>query len=667
MGRSLAKAMRLAKVRIRSYRCLKDLEVSLDDYTALIGPNGSGKSSVLYALDWFLNGGTLSEEDIHRVAGSQEATDIDVAVTFADLDTEDRRVLESYGRGTFAYFRRTWSSATGKEKMIGNSKQGPGFATTRGLSPVTALRTAYAELRTKFPDLADVSKKEEIYDELTRWENDPRNAAQLEDVHEDDATHMFGFNGEHTLSRRVRLVLVPAATDIVSQVGNAGRGSALADLIGSLMSEAVTAARSSWEERFADQIQLLTDEIKRGVADSTASQADRVNERLKDLVPNAKIEFTADAPAWSLKGDGSLNTDVVIDGMRNDVSRQGHGVQRAVMIAMLQALVPRSEPAGESQVSGATTEEAQARRTERDAFPSLIVCIEEPEIYQHPVRARNFARVLSKLAERGKTQVFVATHSPYFVTPEQFAALRCFALTGGSSTIASTKLSDVAKAADASETQVIRAVEKELPRTFSEGFFADAVVFVEGDTDRVIYEVIADRMGQALDSVGIAVLAMSGKENMHIPFVILRELGIPAYIVADCDALGAARRHSADKAKEVNAEASHKKATDALLGWLPVSTVAGIGELPFTYGETSVVARHFTLLHDDLESELEKWPSFVTALNGNRGALRNKDVAAYRAAAMEASPDDMPEIFQHVVKAIHDFKQASAPAVAPQQ
>lgn len=656
--------MRLAKVRIRSYRCLKDLEVSLDDYTALIGPNGSGKASVLYALDWFLNGGPLSEEDIHRVAGNPAATDIDVAVTFADLDSEDRRVLESYGRGTFAYFRRTWSSATGKEKMIGNSRQGPGFSKVRSQTRIGELRSEYAALRTAFPDLATVTIKEEILTELTRWENDPANADQLEEVPEADATHMFGFNGEHTLAKRVRLVLVPAATDIVSQVGTAGRGSALSDLIGSLMSEAVTAARSSWEERFAGQIQELADEIKRGVADSTAAQADRVNERLKDLVPNAKIEFTADAPSWSLKGDGSLNTDVIIDGMRNDVSRQGHGVQRAVMIAMLQALVPDSQSI--DQVRGeddVTTEIAPATPAERDALPSLIVGIEEPEIYQHPVRARNFARVLSRLAERAKTQVFIATHSPYFVTPEQFTALRCFALADGATTISSTTLGEVVADAGAPDPQVTRAVEKQLPRTFSEGFFADAVVFVEGDTDRVIYEVIADRAGQALDSAGIAVLAMGGKENMHIPFVILRKLGIPAYVVADCDALGAARRHSGDKAKEEGAETSHKKATETLMSWLPASTAAYFGALPFAYGDASVAASHYTLLHDDLESELESWPSFIAALSGNGGALRKKDVAAYRAAAMEAAPEDMPESFGHIVRAIHDFKTVSDAAL----
>jgi putative ATP-dependent endonuclease of the OLD family len=278
------------------------------------------------------------------------------------------------------------------------------------------------------------------------------------------------------------------------------------------------------------------------------------------------------------------------------------------------------------------------------------------------VRARNFARVLSRLAERAKTQLFIATHSPYFVTPEQFTALRCFALSDGATTISSTTLGAVAVNADAPEAQVIRAVEKELPRTFSEGFFADAVVFVEGDTDRVIYEVIADRVGQALDSAGIAVLAMGGKDNMHIPFVILRQLGIPAFLVADCDALGAGRRHSGDKSKEEAAEASHKKSTESLLKWLPPSITTHLGTLPFTYGDTSVVASHFALLHDDLESELEKWPSFVAALAGDGGALRKKDVAAYRAAAIEASLDDMPEIFRQLVTAISDFKQVSSAA-----
>ena len=40
-------------VRIRSFKCLKDIEIELKPLTILIGPNGSGKSSILYAIYWF--------------------------------------------------------------------------------------------------------------------------------------------------------------------------------------------------------------------------------------------------------------------------------------------------------------------------------------------------------------------------------------------------------------------------------------------------------------------------------------------------------------------------------------------------------------------------------------------------------------------------------------
>ena len=59
-----------------------------------------------------------------------------------------------------------------------------------------------------------------------------------------------------------------------------------------------------------------------------------------------------------------------------------------------------------------------------DSLPSTIVAIEEPEIYQHPVRARAFARTLVELSTQPAIQVVLATHSPYFVqNTEKFSAL----------------------------------------------------------------------------------------------------------------------------------------------------------------------------------------------------------------------------------------------------
>ena len=654
--------MRIASVNVTAYRCLKELQLDISDYTVLIGPNGSGKSSVLYALDWFFNGGILTDDDLHGPMGSSEFDEIEVEVTFADLDAEDRRVFEQYGRGDTARLRRSWSKVTGKAKMIGNARQGPGFADVRAVqAKVTDMRPIYKGLRATMPELAEVTAKDDILVELTRWESDPSHVGELVEIDNDDATHMFGIDGPNALARRMRMVLVPAAANLADQVGAAGSGSALANLIGSLMKEAVTAARLKWETEFATEIQKLESSIKSSVATATRVQEVRVNERLGTFVPNAEIKFSSDPPLWNLKGDGSLRTDVVIDGIQKDVSRQGHGVQRAVMIAMLQALLP-DEAMAQSQHSKTddeTEDEAKARLTKAlEALPALIVGIEEPEIYQHPIRARNFARVLSALGKRPSSQVILATHSPYFVLPEQFSSLRRFSLQAGASSTSETSVSAVAQAARCNEARVEKFVEKEVPRTFSEGFFADAVVFVEGDTDRVVIEVIAERLNQSFDAEGVAVLAVGSKENLLIPYQILAGLKIPTYLIADCDSLGAARKHAVNPDSNLEAgEASHKNATEILLGWLPVSMVAGVGTLPFSYGDPSVVTQHYALLKDDLEEELAAWPSFVDALSGNGGALRmKKDVAAYRSAAMEADMTDLPPIFSKIIDAAAGVK-----------
>jgi putative ATP-dependent endonuclease of OLD family len=649
--------VKIERVRVRRYRCLKDLTLDVDDYTAFVGPNGSGKSSVLYALDWFFNGGALSKEDFHSTAAGQDIdqddeTDIDVEITFGNLTNEDRDVLGQYGRADKATFRRIWSRLDAKEKMIGNARQGPGFAAIRAESSVANLRARYKEARSLHPSLADVTKKEDILSQLRAWESDSTNASFLEEVAAADATHMFGFNGEHTLARRMRLVLVPASSVIAEQISTSGRTSAVARLIGALISEAATAARAKWESDNEEQLTKLSEGIKFGVRESTKLQAERVNRMLKDLVPAAKIEFVPEIPSWSVKGEASIHTDVVIDGERRDVERQGHGIQRAVMISMLQALVPDD---ASSDAAAEQEDEARLPGQQLVAPPALLICIEEPETYQHPVRARHFARVLEQWSKRRNSQVLLATHSPYFVLPEQFASLRRFTLVEGSTEVKSTTVEAVASAAGVEGLKVQRVVEKELPRTFSEGFFADCVVFVEGDTDRVVLEVLSQRLGKSLDANGTAVLATGSKENLKVPFKLLDLVGIPVYVIADADADGAERKHPDDAAKRAAAAGSHKIATDALLAWLPQCESARIGTLPYSWGDPTTITDRWCVLRDDLEAELGTWPEYMTELEVNGEQLRSKNVAAVRAAACDADLEELPDILRELIMALAGF------------
>ncbi|MHB1525552.1 MAG: AAA family ATPase [Candidatus Dormibacteria bacterium] len=653
--------MRIANVKVNGYRCLKQLDVDLAGYTVLVGPNGSGKSSFLYALNWFFNGGLIAPEDLHCLHPDAAVPELSVEVTFDALTAQDHLTLERYGHGTTARFRRSWSKETGKEKIVGNSSQGPGFAEVRAASArVTEMRTLYAQLRRQHPELEAATAREDIMAQLARWEGNPANEALLTPVSDDDATHMFGIAGEHVLSTRIQMVLVPASADMAGELGSSGRGSALSRLIGNLMKDAVATARGDWEAKFATQIQELDEAIEETVLRATEAQAALVNAHLKGLVPAARVEFVADAPSWNLRDDASLRTDVVIDGIRNDVSRQGHGIQRAIMIAMLQSLVRDQTYAlqqAEPDIQGAKATDQRPQAS--DDSPSLLICIEEPEIYQHPVRARSFGRILSVLGGRTDTQVCIATHSPYFVLPEQFDSLRCFSLSSGWSAITRSSAAAVGEAAGISATRVTKVVEKELPRSFSEAFFADAVVFVEGDTDRVVLEGIADLLGVPLDRDGIAVLAMGGKSNLRVPFEILDLLKIAVYLVTDGDTNSGSRKHATDVVKQQEAEASHRDAVQTLVSWLPPANVLAGGTIPFVFRQPTLITSRYTIFGDDLESELEKWPSWLACLKAVGGELRAKNVASYRAATAGSQSNDIPPSLSGVVWALRSIRGTS--------
>lgn len=353
-----------------------------------------------------------------------------------------------------------------------------------------------------------------------------------------------------------------------------------------------------------------------------------------------------DFTEWIPKCDASVTTTVTIDGSTNDIMRQGHGVQRAVMIALFQSLVP----------------EAASSPVETDANdrgPSLVVCIEEPEIYQHPVRARSLARILAEFSAQPQAQVMIATHSPYFVSPSQFDSIRRFRI-GERNTIPSmASIQQVSERSDVATDAVRKIVQKRLPTTFSEGFFADAVVLVEGDTDRAVLECLAERLEAPLDERGVSLLELGGKSGLRIPHAIFTSLEIPVYIIADGDADGATRLNRGNSLQAIetnrtNAENSNRNSTERLASWLPQATPSR-GNLPYTYGDPTVITDHYTIWRDDLESELALWPSFMKSLDEAGGKLRQKNPLTYRAAVRGASIGDLPEDLHEVIMTILQF------------
>ena len=616
---------------------------------------------MLYALEWFFNGGDLSEADLHTAlpgAGPAEEAEaglpssdarIEVEVTFDEVNDGDRQELGKYARGETVRLRRSWP-VDGKSKLVGHSMQGRGFAEVRALTRIGEIRDAYSRLRTELPELPEVTAKEDILGALAAWEDRPENWNQLESVEDDELTHLHGIAGEAVLARRFKFILVPASVDIATAVGTAGKGSVLSSLIGALTAEAVASAKRDWEQRNQAQLDELESTIRERLGMATEAHSVAVTHHFASFVPAGTVRFVGDPPEWSLRGEATVRAEVRVSGLNTDVGRQGHGVQRALMVAVLQAMV--MSPSSEAD-EGRGAEALELDDAPRRSDPNLLLALEEPEIYQHPVRARHFARVLSALAT-SETQVMLATHSPYFVLPDQFASLRRFSVDSGRAGALSTSMEKIATDSGASPDKIKRCMEREVPRTFSEGFFAEGVVLVEGDTDRVVIETVAERLGKPLDGLGVTVLAMYGKDNFQVPTAILGGLAVPSYLVADGDALGGQRKHPGDAKRASEVEASHKSATERLLEWLP-TRAAVHGAIPATFGGPTLVTQGWTLLHDDLEHELSSWPSFLAELTKAGGELRDKNVATYRAAVYAASLEDLPVTFTALVGAITDF------------
>lgn len=201
-------------------------------------------------------------------------------------------------------------------------------------------------------------------------------------------------------------------------------------------------------------------------------------------------------------------------------------------------------------------EEEPAAAENPNERSDLILCVEEPEVYQHPNRQRHFSSLLLKLAKgtiegvARKTQVIYSTHSPMFVGLDRFDQVRLFR-----KTLVEEGKPKCTKLSEATMNQIAEQLWKVcgspgdkftggtlLPRLqpimtpwMNEGFFADVVVLVEGEDDLAAILGVARSRNVSLDALGISVIPCMGKTNLDRPALIFRALGIPVYLIWDSD------------------------------------------------------------------------------------------------------------------------------------
>lgn len=548
--------MQLKSVRIANFRCIRAATIELGSPTAFVGGNGSGKSSILRAIDAFYAGSpNITNEDFYNRDTNEP---IEIELTFGDFSEQERELFASKIEADRMMVSRIFDAGPRHGRYFGTSLVFPGFAAIRALSGV-GRRTAYNDYVQQNPNarLERAGTVAMANDAMAAWEQLHPDQC----VRERDDGQWFGFtnNANGKLQSATSFVFVPAVRDAAAEAGT-GRSSAVSRLMDLVVKTAIESRAEirAFRARISDEYRALMDPANLPELGGLASA---LSTTLRAFYANAAVDLQWQQIEDISAPPPSAAVALEEDNYRATVDRTGHGLQRAFVFALLQHLALATAQEVDRRAQASTEGDAaiapvQTSEAGPVALPGLILAIEEPELYQHPTKQRHFAQVLSQLAAgtipgvARQTQILFATHSPHFITMEQFAGVRLVRrapVEEGLPRAAIVSHSTLSEACEA-----IRAAYDGRPEEYTsgaflsrlhimnpevcEGFFTNIVVLVEGISDKAALIAAAALLNVDLEAKGVAVIPCGSTNNLDRPAAIFSSLGIPTYVIWDGDA-----------------------------------------------------------------------------------------------------------------------------------
>jgi putative ATP-dependent endonuclease of OLD family len=555
--------MKIKKLRIENFRSFIDQEFGLNRHSCFVGPNGAGKSTVLCALNVFFKEQDSSATDTSKLCDEDyfaRKTDkpIRITVTFDELSDAAKADLRDYVRQdelvVSAEAKFDADSGIGQVhhygQRFGMAEFRPFFEAMKAGANASKLTEVFDGLRATYTDLPNPRSKDDKANALREYETQHRELCVL--IPSEDA--FYGINSTGKLGPFVQWVYVPAVKDAVLEGQEAKNTS-----FGKLIARTVR-SRTNFDEELNNLKQDTLTKYNELLGKNRAS-LDAISQSLQARLeswahPNARIgiEWLSD-PSKSVQVAQPVAGIKTGDGdFLGSLARMGHGLQRSYLLALLQELASSDTPNA----------------------PTLILACEEPELYQHPPQARHLADVFSQLA-RGNNQVLVTTHSPLFVSGDGFEDVRLVRTpardTGSliSSLTFDTLCARIRTALGDDPSRklegLIAKIHQALRPHIAEMFFARVPILVEGLEDASYITTALHHFGQWSEfrRLGCHIIPVNGKDKLIQPLAIVKELGIPAFVVFDADG----------DTKREDHRVKHEQDNKALIGLL------GIAAAPF--------------------------------------------------------------------------------------
>ena len=644
--------MKIESVRIENFRSFKDETIMFDDYNCFVGANGAGKSTILYALNVFFRQSKdsqtnilqLSAEDFHH---KDTNLPIKITVTFTGLSAQAKDDLKDYARQdklivtASAIFNKETEQADVKQygNRLGFEKFRKYFEADKNKEAASKLKEIYKALCDECPDLPAVSTKPAMSEALKAYEENNPDKCVL--IPSED--QFYGATkGSSRLTPHIQWVFVSASKN-VGEEGEESKTSALGQLLARTVRSKVD---------FSEKVSLLRSQAQKdyqAILDAEqsvlTSLSNSLESKLKDWShPDVSIEVL-----WKQDPEKSVKVEepwafikLGERGFEGSLARFGHGLQRSYMLALLQELVMDS------------SEEA----------PTLVMGIEEPELYQHPPQAKHLASVLYDLTE-SNSQIMACSHSPLFILADNFESVRVVREHKEPKESYVSQLNYVDLAKELKDSGADKVLLKEagiqaklyptLNPTINEMFFCKKLILVEGVEDiayLTTYLILCNKMEEFRKN-GCHIVAAGGKSNMIKPLAMAKFLEIPCYIVFDADT---DKENISDEDRRNSEVGKHKKDNTSLI---LISGSEGVDIWPADDVITDSLAMWKTNITDIVRSEIgEKWTEYLTAASGNYGnakGLQKNPLAISHALEMGWNENNKSTLLQNLIEKLVTF------------
>lgn len=326
--------MRITSVQIKNFRSLEDVVIDVSKINIFVGQNNHGKTNFLTALDWFYNGGST---EAHQRKGCSDQPE--VKITFDDVTGALEKMKNEKNRTTLT-------------NKIGDADK------------VTLVRAVDDKGKSSRCILND---KGELVDPGTGF---------------DKALNDFLPNIEFVQTE-----------NNLKEALKYGKTTQIGTMLSGVLNEILASGDQKYKD-FVDQFYELFGSKESKIYEELRKLADSVQKYIQKQFPETTdVEFEVKSPELTdLFKNFSAKVD---DGVVTEAYEKGDGMQRALMLAIIQTF-------------------ADYRRDNAD-IKSFVFLIDEGELHLHPGAQRHLKRALEDLSKNGD-QIFLTTHSSVLIT-----------------------------------------------------------------------------------------------------------------------------------------------------------------------------------------------------------------------------------------------------------